>query len=56
VIEPIAEGKFYPQSYGFRPLRATKHTIMDIITLINVRSKEKPIIAIEGDIKVITSS
>jgi RNA-directed DNA polymerase len=51
VIEPIAEGKFYPHSYGFRPFRATKHAVRAITTVINARSKEKPIIAIEGDIK-----
>jgi RNA-directed DNA polymerase len=51
VIEPIAEAKFYPQSYGFRPFRATKHAIKDITSIISAPSKEKPVIAIEGDIK-----
>ncbi len=27
VMEPICEAKFYKQSYGFRPLRSTKHAI-----------------------------
>jgi group II intron reverse transcriptase/maturase len=27
VMEPICEAKFYKHSYGFRPLRSTKHTI-----------------------------
>ena len=27
VIEPICEAKFYKHSYGFRPLRSTKHAI-----------------------------
>lgn len=36
VIEPICEAKFYPHSYGFRPYRATKHAIADIVHQINV--------------------
>lgn len=51
VIEPIVEAKFYPNSYGFRPYRATKHAIKDINKLIWVKTEEKPVIAIEGDIK-----
>lgn len=51
VIEPIAEAKFYPQSYGFRPFRATKHAIKDIVSLINIKTMNKPVYAIEGDIK-----
>ena len=27
VLEPICEAKFYKHSYGFRPLRSTKHAI-----------------------------
>ena len=27
VMEPICEAKFYKHSYGFRPLRGTKHAI-----------------------------
>jgi RNA-directed DNA polymerase len=51
VLEPIAEAKFYPHSYGFRPYRATKHAVKDITNLICMRSKDKPIYVIEGDIK-----
>jgi RNA-directed DNA polymerase len=51
VIEPIVEAKFFPNSYGFRPYRATKHAVMDITNKINVNSKTKPIYIIEGDIK-----
>ena len=51
VIEPIAEAKFYPQSYGFRPFRATSHAIKDVISLINIKTLNKPVYAIEGDIK-----
>lgn len=51
VIEPIVEAKFFPNSYGFRPYRATKHAVMDITSKINVNSKLKPIYVIEGDIK-----
>lgn len=50
VIQPIAEAKFYPNSYGFRPYRSAKHAMKDITTLICVRTKNKPIYAIEGDI------
>ncbi|KNY30253.1 group II intron reverse transcriptase/maturase [Pseudobacteroides cellulosolvens] len=51
IIEPIAEAKFYPKSYGFRPYRATKHAIKDITTIISSRWKQPPAVAIEGDIK-----
>lgn len=53
VIEPICEAKFYPHSYGFRPYRAQKHAIRDIINVINAatRSPEQPVWAVEGDIK-----
>ncbi len=51
VLEPIAEAKFYPNSYGFRPYRATKHAVKDITTLINGSKKNKPIHTIEGDIR-----
>jgi len=50
VIEPIAEAKFYPQSYGFRPYRATKHAMKDIMNILCKKAKAKPIYAIEGDI------
>ena len=33
IIEPICEARFYPHSYGFRPYRAQKHAIRDIINL-----------------------
>lgn len=51
VIEPIVEAKFFPNSYGFRPYRATKHAVMDVISKVNVNSKVKPTYIIEGDIK-----
>jgi group II intron reverse transcriptase/maturase len=51
VIEPICEAKFYPHSYGFRPYRATKHAIKDIISYINSAKNAIPKYAIEGDIK-----
>jgi len=35
IIEPICEAKFYPHSYGFRPYRAQKHAIRDIVNVIN---------------------
>ncbi|MGF7396269.1 group II intron reverse transcriptase/maturase (plasmid) [Thermoanaerobacterium thermosaccharolyticum] len=51
VIEPICEAKFYPHSYGFRPYRATKYAIADIINYINTAKNDVPKYAIEGDIK-----
>lgn len=53
VIEPICEAKFYPHSYGFRPYRAQKHAIRDIINVVNsaTRSPDQPVWAVEGDIK-----
>ena len=53
IIEPICEARFYPHSYGFRPYRAQKHAIRDIINVINAatRSKDQPVWAVEGDIK-----
>lgn len=53
VLEPICEAKFYPHSYGFRPYRAQKHAIRDIINVINAASKspDQPVWAVEGDIK-----
>jgi group II intron reverse transcriptase/maturase len=51
VIEPIVEAKFFPNSFGFRPYRATKHAVMDIVSKVNVNSKVKPTYIIEGDIK-----
>jgi RNA-directed DNA polymerase len=51
VLEPIAEAKFYPHSYGFRPFRASKHAVKDITNIVSSRTKDKPVFAIEGDIK-----
>ena len=51
VLEPIVEAKFYPHNYGSRPYRAAKHAIKDITTLISCSKNNKPIYAIEGDIK-----
>lgn len=53
VIEPICEAKFYPHSYGFRPYRAQKHAIADIVHTINLPAKpeNKPVYALEGDIR-----
>ena len=53
ILEPICEARFYPHSYGFRPYRAQKHAIRDIINVINAsaRSKDQPVWAVEGDIK-----
>ena len=50
VLEPIVEARFYPQSYGFRPYRATKYALKDIMNLLNKKARNKPIYAIEGDI------
>ena len=35
VLEPIAEAKFHPHSYGFRPNRGTQHAIARMHNLIN---------------------
>ena len=53
IIEPICEAKFYPHSYGFRPYRAQKHAIRDIVNVITAgcRSPDQPVWAVEGDIK-----
>lgn len=53
VLEPICEAQFYPHSYGFRPCRAQKHAIRDIVNVINAgcRSPDQPVWAVEGDIK-----
>ncbi len=53
VIEPICEARFYPHSYGFRPYRAQKHAIRDIVNVINAStfSQDQPVWAVEGDIK-----
>ena len=53
ILEPICEAQFYPHSYGFRPYRAQKHAIRDIVNVINAasRSQDQPVWAVEGDIK-----
>lgn len=53
IIEPICEARFYPHSYGFRPYRAQKHAIRDIVNVINAStfSQDQPVWAVEGDIK-----
>ncbi|EGD51050.1 RNA-directed DNA polymerase [Thermoanaerobacter ethanolicus JW 200] len=51
IIEPIVEAKFYPHSYGFRPYRATKHAIVQIINYINSAKNDIPKYVIEGDIR-----
>lgn len=35
IIEPICEAKFYAHSYGFRPLRSTKHALARTAFLVN---------------------
>lgn len=53
ILEPICEARFYPHSYGFRPYRAQKNAISDIVSIINAscRSADQPVWAVEGDIK-----
>lgn len=53
IIEPICEARFYPHSYDFRPYRAQKHAIRDIVNVINAStfSQDQPVWAVEGDIK-----
>lgn len=53
IIEPICEARFYPHSYGFRPYRAQKHAIADIVHTINLPAKpqNKAVFALEGDIR-----
>lgn len=53
IIEPICEARFYPHSYGFRPYRAQKHAIRDIVNVINAStfSQDQPVWEVEGDIK-----
>lgn len=53
ILEPICEARFYPHSYGFRPYRAQKHAIRDIVNVINStgQTKDKAVWAVEGDIK-----
>lgn len=53
ILEPVCEAKFYPHSYGFRPYRAQKHSIRDIVNVINAgcKSQDQAVWAVEGDIK-----
>ena len=53
IIEPICEARFYPHSYGFRPYRAQKHAIRDIVNVINAgcKSPDQAVWAVEGDIQ-----
>lgn len=53
ILEPICEARFYPHSYGFRPYRAQKHAIRDIVNVINAscKSPDQPVWTVEGDIK-----
>lgn len=48
VLEPIAEGKFYEYSFGFRPNRSIENAQSEIINRVQ---RSKMYIAIEGDIK-----
>ncbi len=45
ILEPICEARFYPHSYGFRPYRAQKHAIRDIVNVINAscKSPDQPV-------------
>ncbi len=36
VLEPICDAKFYAHSYGFRPIRTTRHAVARVQTLINI--------------------
>lgn len=36
ILEPICEAKFYEHSYGFRPLRSTKHAIGRVMYFLNI--------------------
>lgn len=36
ILEPIAEAQFFKHSYGFRPLRSTRHAIARLQKLINL--------------------
>lgn len=47
VLDPIAEGKFFKHSYGFRPYRGCDHAIARVLDLIN---RNKNYVVIEGDI------
>ena len=36
ILEPICEAKFHPNSFGFRPLRSTKHAISKMMLLMQM--------------------
>ena len=48
ILEPICEAKFYEHSYGFRPLRSTKHAVGRVMYLLNI---SKLHYAVDIDIK-----
>lgn len=48
VLEPIAEGKFYEYSFGFRPNRSIEHAQREVLDRVQ---RSKMYIAIEGDIR-----
>lgn len=48
VMEPICEAKFYKHSYGFRPLRSTKHAIARAYHLAQINNLHY---AVDVDIK-----
>lgn len=52
ILDPIAEGRFYPQSYGFRPYRSPHHAVTAMVHTINSSDGQNQAIwAIEGDIR-----
>lgn len=51
MLEPLVEGKFFPNSYGFRPYRAVHDAVYMVFQYANVSANIKPWIVIEGDIK-----
>ncbi len=48
ILEPICEAKFYEHSYGFRPMRGTRHAISRVMFLI---SRNQFHYAVDIDIK-----
>lgn len=51
VLEPIAEAKFFPNSYGFRPYRSVHDAVHMVFQYANLTLKQKAWYVIEGDIK-----
>lgn len=51
VLEPIAEAKFFPNSYGFRPYRLVHDAVHMAFHYANLTLKQKAWYVIEGDIK-----